>query len=153
MPAARVLLVANRTAMDEPLLQAVRGRAARGPASFHLLVPATPRGLHRVVDPEDAGREDARVRLAEALPILSQAAGSRVTGRIGDANPLAAISDAHHLQGFDEIILSTSALALIPLAQARSAQQGPRARRPRAARDQRPGGSTRPGLRRGRLTA
>jgi hypothetical protein len=107
MPAARVLLVANRTAMDEPLIQAVRGRALRGPASFHLLVPATPRGLHRVVDPEDAGREDARTRLAEALPILSEAAGSRVTGHIGDANPLAAISDAHHLQGFDEIILST----------------------------------------------
>jgi hypothetical protein len=107
MPTARVLLVANRTAMDEPLLEAVRERAAEGSASFHLLVPATPRGLHRVVDPEDAGREAARTRLAEALPILSEAAGSPVTGHIGDANPLAAISDAHHLQGFDEIILST----------------------------------------------
>ncbi len=107
MSAARVLLVANRTATDEPLIQAVRARAARGPASFHLLVPATPRGLHRVVDPEDAGREAARTRLAEALPILGRAAGAPVTGHIGDANPLAAISDAHHLQGFDEIILST----------------------------------------------
>jgi hypothetical protein len=75
MPAARVLLVANRTAMDEPLIQAVRSRAERGSVSFHLLVPATPRGLHRVVDPEDAGRDNARTRLAEALPILSQAAG------------------------------------------------------------------------------
>ena len=107
MSAARVLLVANRTAMDDPLIQAVRSRAAQGTVSFHLLVPATPRGLHRVVDPEDAGREAARRRLAEALPILSEAARSLVTGHIGDANPLAAISDAHHLQGFDEIILST----------------------------------------------
>jgi len=26
---------------------------------------------------------------------------------VGDANPLAAVSDALHLQGFDEIVLST----------------------------------------------
>ena len=37
MPAARVLLVANRTAMDDPLIQAVRSRAAQGTVSFHLL--------------------------------------------------------------------------------------------------------------------
>jgi hypothetical protein len=30
-----------------------------------------------------------------------------VTGEVGDANPLAAIEDAIHLRGFDEIILST----------------------------------------------
>jgi hypothetical protein len=107
MPTARVLLVANRTAMDEPLRDAVRRRAEAGPVTFHLLVPATPRGLHRVVDPEDAGREDARARLREALLVLGQAAGAPITGHVGDANPLAAVSDAVHLQGFDEIILST----------------------------------------------
>jgi len=30
-----------------------------------------------------------------------------VTGHVGDANPLAAVADALHLRGFDEIILST----------------------------------------------
>jgi len=54
--ASRVLIVANRTAATDKLLDAVRQRAQVGPATFHLLVPATPRGLHRLVDPEVAGR-------------------------------------------------------------------------------------------------
>ncbi len=107
MTASRVLLVANRTATDGPLIEAVRRRAAHPPVSFHLMVPATPQGLHRVVDPEVAGIEAARKRLQAALPMLSEAAGRQVTGSIGDANPLAAVQDALNLQGFDEIILST----------------------------------------------
>ncbi len=107
MSATRVLLVANRTASDHALADAVRDRAKRGPVAFHLLVPATPQGLHRVVDPEDSGADAARRRLRAALPLLSQAAGRPVTGAVGDPNPLAAIQDALNLQGFDEIILST----------------------------------------------
>jgi hypothetical protein len=68
MPPSRVLLVANRTATDEPRIAAVRDRARRGAATFHLVVPATPQGLHRVVDPEDTGIEEARRRLEAALP-------------------------------------------------------------------------------------
>src|SRR6266516_2495210 len=82
----RVLLVANRTATDAPLVGAVRRRARRGPATFHLVVPATPQGLHRVVDPEVAGLDEANRRLRAALPILSEAAGQPVTGHVGDAN-------------------------------------------------------------------
>jgi hypothetical protein len=107
MPESRVLLLANRTAADPPLVEAVRARAERGQVTFHLVVPATPQGLHRLVDPEVAGRDAAREHLAQALPILSEAAGRRVTGQIGDANPLAAAADALNLQGYDEIILST----------------------------------------------
>lgn len=107
MSAARVLLVANRTATDRPLVEAVRARAQRGEAVFHLVVPATPQGLHRLVDPEVAGVQAARERLQEALPVLSQAADGEVTGNVGDANPLAAVADAINLHGFDEIILST----------------------------------------------
>jgi hypothetical protein len=103
----RVLLVANRTAFDGPLLEAVWDRAQRPAVSFHLVVPATPRGLHRVVDPEVAGLEAAQARLAVALPLLSRAAGQNVSGHVGDANPLAAIEDAVNLRGFDEIIIST----------------------------------------------
>jgi hypothetical protein len=51
--------------------------------------------------------EDAERRLSDALPVLSEAAGTPVTGHVGDANPLAAVADAIHLRGFDEIILST----------------------------------------------
>jgi hypothetical protein len=107
MTISRVLLVANRTATDLPLVQAVRRRALEGDVAFHLLVPATPQGLHRVVDPEVTGRKAAAERLGFALALLSEAAGNDVTGHVGDANPLAAVSDALNLQGFDEIIIST----------------------------------------------
>lgn len=107
MPTPRVLLVANRTVANAALLDAVRTRARRGSVDFHLVMPATPQGLHRVVDPEVAGRQAANQRLARALPLLSEVAGKEVTGQVGDANPLAAVADALNLQGFDEIIVST----------------------------------------------
>ena len=104
---ARVLIVANRTAATEKLLEAVRQRAQAGPATFHLLVPATPRGLHRVVDPEDFGREEAEAQLALALELLREAAGGEVTGHVGDPEPMSAISDTLHERQVDEIIIST----------------------------------------------
>ena len=107
MDSARVLLVANRTSADAPLVEAVRHRAGRSAAVFHLVVPATPNGLHRDVDPEVAGREIAAERLARALPILAEAAGQKVSGHVGDANPLCAVQDALNLDGFEEVILST----------------------------------------------
>lgn len=107
MSPTRVLIVANRTSTDAGLLDAVRRRAAAGDVRFHLVVPATPRGLHRVVDPEVAGIDEARERLSVALPQLGAAAGQTVCGHVGDANPLAAVEDALHLEGIDEIIIST----------------------------------------------
>ena len=103
----RVLLIANRTAASSSLVEAVRTRAARGPARFYLVVPATPHGLDRAVNPEIAGREEAAAQLEAALPRLTEAAGSDVEGAVGDADPLAAITDAMYAQEFDEIILST----------------------------------------------
>jgi hypothetical protein len=104
---ARVLVVAHKTAATEPLLDAVRERAARGPARFTLLVPMTAHGLHKVVDPEDQDSGEAEGVLAEALPRLTAAAGSEVTGLTGSTNPHMAIEDAVNLHGFDEIIIST----------------------------------------------
>jgi hypothetical protein len=104
---ARVLIVANRTAATDSLLEAVRRRADAGPAEFHLLVPATPRGLHRVVDPEVAGRQEATEQLELALELLQMATRSEVTGHVGDAEPVAAISDTLHEREVDEIIIST----------------------------------------------
>ncbi|MBX5442275.1 MAG: hypothetical protein IRZ32_12215 [Solirubrobacteraceae bacterium] len=103
----RVLIVAHRTAATPALLDAVRERAARGDCRFTLLVPAAAHGLHRVVDPEDAGRSEARDVLELALPLLEEAAGGRVEGLIGDASPLTAVMDAVNLHGFDEVIVST----------------------------------------------
>jgi len=104
---ARVLLVANRTAATERLCEAVRERARRGPAAFHLVVPANPHGLHRVVDPQEGDAGEADRTLASALPLLSEAAGAPVTGHVGDAEPLMAIADAVNGARYDEILIST----------------------------------------------
>jgi hypothetical protein len=104
---ARVLVVAHKTAATPALLQAVHDRAVRGPATFTLLVPNAAHGLHRVVDPEDMQTGEAHEVLELALPLLSEAAGSEVTGMIGDPAPLTAIQDAVNVHGFDEIIIST----------------------------------------------
>jgi hypothetical protein len=104
---ARVLVVANRTAATPALIEAVRERAAQGNATFTLLVPNPAHGLHRVVDPEDVSEGEAHDTLELAVPLLEEAAGSKVEGIVGVAEPLAAIQDAVNLRGFDEIIIST----------------------------------------------
>ena len=104
---ARVLIVAHKTAATPGLIEAVRERAARGPAQFTLLVPNTAHGLHKVVDPEDQESSEADQVLALAIPLLEDAAGSPVEGMIGVPSPLEAIHDAINLHGFDEIIIST----------------------------------------------
>lgn len=104
---AHVLVVAHQTATTEGLIAAVRERAARSPAVFHLVVPCHAHGMHKVVDPQDADRDEAQVVLDRALPKLSEAAGQEVTGSVGDAEPLSAIHDAVNLSGYDEIIIST----------------------------------------------
>jgi hypothetical protein len=103
----RVLVVAHRTAATPALLDAVRERAARGPATFALLVPNVAHGLHRVVDAEDQNADHANAVLEIALPLLEEAAGAPVEGMVGDPEPLSAVHDALNLRGFDEIIIST----------------------------------------------
>jgi hypothetical protein len=105
--ATRVLVVAHKTAATKPLLDAVTERAARGPCVFTLLVPKAAHGLHKLVDPEDQGPEEAEAVIADAAPKLTQAAGSPVEGIIGSSDPTLAIQDAINLRGFDEVIIST----------------------------------------------
>ncbi len=102
-----VLVVAHQTAATPGLLEAVHERAERGPSKFHLVVPRMPHGMHKVVDPQDTGHDDAQPVLDDALPRLSEAAGTEVTGELGDAEPLMAIQDAINLGRYDEIIIST----------------------------------------------
>lgn len=106
--AARVLVVAYRTAATQPLLDAVRERAQRGKATFTLLVPNPAPGLHKVVNPEDQGAGEATAVVERAVPALSDAAGGApVEGIVGSSDPIAAIEDAINLRGFDEVIIST----------------------------------------------
>ncbi|MBV9336629.1 MAG: hypothetical protein JO262_12450 [Solirubrobacterales bacterium] len=109
---AQVLVIAHQTAATGGLLDAVRDRAQRSPARFHLVVPQQPHGMHKVVDPQDAGTAEANRVLAAALPKLSEAAGHEVTGSVGDAEPLMAIQDAVNLGSYDEIIISTLPLGI-----------------------------------------
>ncbi|MBV9603481.1 MAG: hypothetical protein JO027_00165 [Solirubrobacterales bacterium] len=109
---AHVLVVAHQTAATPGLLEAIRERTRRGPASFHLVVPQQPHGIHKVVDPQDAGVDEAQRVLDAALPKLSDAAGGEVSGSIGDAEPLMAIHDAVNLGEYDEIIISTLPLGI-----------------------------------------
>jgi hypothetical protein len=104
---ARVLVVAHKTAATPALIEAVRERAARGPAKFTLLVPNPAHGLHVVVDPEDVEDSEGKQVLELAIPLLEEAAGSPVEGMVGDPSPMNAIQDAINLHGFDEVIIST----------------------------------------------
>ena len=105
--AARVLVVANKTAATPALLDTVRERAAKGRCEFTLLVPNATHGLHKVVDPEDQSQGEAEATIELALPLLEAAAAAPVDAMIGVPEPLAAIQDAINLHGFDEVIIST----------------------------------------------
>jgi hypothetical protein len=109
---ASILVVAHQTAATPALIEAVRERARNGPSTFHLLVPRRRRGGDRRADPQEVGAHEAREVLRDALPRLTEAAGTEVTGDIGDPEPLTAIQDALNLAHYDEIIVSTLPLGL-----------------------------------------
>lgn len=103
---ADVLVVANRTAGSPELLDALKERAARGPAKFHLLVPATPHGVSWATDMHSgasAAEEDVRA----AVERLRDAGLEVDEGKVGDPDPVAAVQDAVNFKEFDEIIVST----------------------------------------------
>ena len=93
-----VLVVANVTAASDELLEAVRARAAREPAEFTLVVPATGGGKR--------GREAAKAQLSAALERMREA-GVEVKGRVADPDPVVAVRDAWDPAKFDEVIVST----------------------------------------------
>src|SRR3954449_8463368 len=102
---ASVLVVANRTAASDELLEALRDRAAQGPAKCHLVAPATARGVSWVAD-MNAGEDAAEHDLEGALEKL-RGAGLDVDGEIGDPDPVAAVQDAANARSYDEVIVST----------------------------------------------
>jgi hypothetical protein len=94
----RILIVAYRTAGTPGLLHEVRSRANQEPCRFVLLVPRP------YWDPET---EEAALTLELAIPLLEEAAGGRVEGLIGDADPLVAARETLEREPFDEVIVST----------------------------------------------
>jgi hypothetical protein len=91
----RVLIVANRTASTPRLIEAVRRRAEAGPCDFALLIP------------DVSDRKAADWTLDTALRLLRPAAGGRVEGLVGGADPFDSVKHAVDESDFDEIIVST----------------------------------------------
>jgi hypothetical protein len=92
-----ILVVANVTATSHELVQALKARAARHPARFTLLVPATPFG---------GGQRAAQENLDQACTQL-RAEGLEVDGMIGDSDPYVAVTEAWDPKRFDEIFVAT----------------------------------------------
>ncbi len=101
----RYLVIANQTLGGDHLLDEVRRRMSEGPASFHIVVPATSPADHAVWT-EGEALALAQKRLELALARFRDL-GAEVNGEIGDANPIEAVRDCLSEQRFDEIILST----------------------------------------------
>jgi len=105
---AQVLVVASKTAATPQLLAAVRERAERSAATFHLLVP-NPAPHAEISDAERRRHhEDAEHVLALALPLLQDAAGGHVTGSVSPRHdPMDAIEETVHDGDVHEVIIST----------------------------------------------
>lgn len=101
----RVLVVANRTAESDELLEALERRAREGPVSFTLLVPATPHGVTWAADMH-GGTDEAEEHMRRAVERL-RATGLEVEGKVGDPDPVAAVEDEVNFGSYDEAIVST----------------------------------------------
>ena len=91
----RVLVVANRTASTQRLLDEISRRAERDPTRFTLLIPDAP------------NRKAADWTLEVAIPLLRRAARGPVDHLVGGPDPFIAVQDAVREHEFDEIIIST----------------------------------------------
>ena len=92
-----VLVVANQTVLDEPLLALIRERAAKGPASFLIV---SPQGQ------SDTSYEGAERRLRRAVALL-RSEGLDAHGQISHPDPYQAVTEAIEDERIDELIVST----------------------------------------------
>ena len=102
---ADILVLANETIGGKELLDAIRDRAAKGDARFHVVVPQS-RPRHGAVIYDEAVRDSAQVRIDLALAFMRDE-GIEGAGEVGDADPFNAAMDAIGAHGIDEIIIST----------------------------------------------
>ena len=94
----RVLVIANETIVGDPLLERIRARAERSPASFLLICPQS--------DPTRSAHPEAERRLRRALALL-RGTGIDAHGQIAHPDPYTAAMHAIHDERIDEIIIST----------------------------------------------
>jgi hypothetical protein len=105
---ALVLVVADETAATPVLLEALRERAVRGPALFHVLVPNPAIAGWRPSESRCPDVSEGERMLALALPRIEEATHSPVYGSVSKRHdPMDAIEEALLRTDFDEIVLST----------------------------------------------
>jgi hypothetical protein len=90
---ARILVVANRTALSSDLERAMRERLASGPARFTLLVPMA--------------RSSGSAWIADHMAASLRDGGLDVEGIVCGEDPLQAVIDVWDAARFDEVIVST----------------------------------------------
>ena len=95
---ANVLVVANETVVGEPLLERIRDRARRSPASFLIIAPQS--------DPNVSAHPEAERRLRRALTIL-RGEGIDAHGQVAHPDPYTAAMHAVRDERVDEILVST----------------------------------------------
>ena len=95
---ANVLVIANETVLGAPMLDKIRERAAKSPASFLIMSPQS--------DPSAAAHPEAESRIKRALAEL-RGQGIDVHGQIAHPDPFSAAMEAVHDERVDEIIVST----------------------------------------------
>jgi hypothetical protein len=93
-----VLVVANETVVGETLLEAIRERAERGPASFLIICPQS--------DPDQNEHPEAERRLRGALTTL-RTEGIDAHGQVAHPDPFTAAVHAVRDESIDAIIVST----------------------------------------------
>lgn len=102
----RLLLVANRTCPCPALPGQVIEHVGDRRAEVRVLAPALNSRLAHWVSDTDSAVRAAEERMRATVDELRRY-GLKVTGEVGDADPLAAIADALHGFPASEIIIST----------------------------------------------
>jgi hypothetical protein len=92
-----VLVVANQTLVSAPLLERIRARARRGPASFLIIAPHG----------HDYAEQPAAERRLRRLISELRAEGIEAHGQIAHPDPHTAAMQSVHDERTDEIIVST----------------------------------------------
>jgi uncharacterized membrane-anchored protein len=101
----RVLVVTNKTEATPAVIEAVRRRAAAGPASFFVLVPNPD---HLPFDRNSSDHSKDEAALSRALPRFQQPTGTKVEGRIANSpNAYDDIVEELGRGGYGEVILET----------------------------------------------
>jgi hypothetical protein len=93
--AHRTLIVANRTAATQLLLEEVERRARERPTHFALLIPNVPSG------------DRADWTMERAIPLLERAARGPVEGITGGADPFESVKQALDDGRYDDVLIST----------------------------------------------